>query len=168
MPIAGTRVEARTSAHVARMRDRMRTPPALNVARSRRRSQLARVAVTLVVATTVRCTPVDRMRAHFALKNGNLAYQRQDYERAIAHYDASIASAPRSSTAYLNRAYAEVALYRTVANEQARAAAAQDAVRSFHDYLNVVDARGGEVERHDLTGEAAERRLLTFCIESKQ
>jgi hypothetical protein len=56
------------------------------------------------------CNPVDDLRVRLAMKEGNLAYLRSDFEGAIARYDQARALDPGRARVHLNAGYSLMAL----------------------------------------------------------
>jgi tetratricopeptide (TPR) repeat protein len=77
------------------------------------------------------CNPVDDLRVRLAMKEGNLAYLRSDFEGAIARYDQARALDPGRARVHLNAGYSLMALARSTADSVQRVEYASRAIRSF-------------------------------------
>ena len=123
-----------------------------------------------VLALLAQCgcgTRVDQLRARRELKKGNLSYLAGDHTAAIQHYERALVHVPTLSRASLNRAYSQVALFRTSADPVERRALADSAVASFQRYLTLLQAGhrdGGEVP----SAERIEQHILTLYLDAGQ
>jgi len=110
------------------------------------------------------CRPVDRLRAHLELKEGNQSYLAGNYDAAIAHYDRALTYVPGLAQAHLNRAYARVALFRATDDAQTRNQLVDDAVTSFQRYLEAVAKSGHRSSGPDSAH--VEQHILTLYLDS--
>ena len=88
-----------------------------------------RILVLLILLTG--CHPVDDLRVRLAMKEGNLAYLRGDYETAIRYYEQAISTDPGRARVHLNEGYSFMALARASADSAQRREYADRAVSSF-------------------------------------
>lgn len=111
-------------------------------------------------------SPVDRLQARLALKEGNRSYLAGHYQEAIAHYDRALAHVPTQAEPYLNRAYSQVALFRNSTDRAASRQLADSAIASFQGYLQSIEARPDDFRGPGR--ERIEQHILTLYLESEQ
>ena len=111
-------------------------------------------------------SPVDRLQARLALKEGNRSYLAGHYRAAITHYDRALAHIPTQAEPYLNRAYSQVALFRNSSDRAASRQLADSAIASFQGYLQRIEARPDDF--HGPGRERIEQHILTLYLESEQ
>ncbi len=122
----------------------------------------------LLFALSTGCgaSPVDRLQARLALKEGNRSYLAGHYREAIAHYDRALVHVPMQAEPYLNRAYGQVALFRNSTDRAASRQLADSAIASFQGYLQRIEARPDAFQG---PGRARiEQHILTLFLESEQ
>lgn len=136
-------------------------------ARALRFGSASVAALALAVHTAGCGAPVERLRARLDLKRGNLSYLAGDHRAAIAHYERALSHVPTLSRACLNRAYSEVALFRTSVDPEARRVLADSAVASFQRYSQLVGAGHGDGAEGP-NGERIEQHILTLYLDSAQ
>src|SRR5262245_35103003 len=73
---------------------------------------LSRTTITAMLLIIAGCGNVsDRLHARVELKKGNQNYLAGNFRDAIDHYDRAIERVPDLSSAFLNRAYSQEALF---------------------------------------------------------
>jgi len=111
---------------------------------------------------------VNRIQARLQLKEGNLKYLDGDYNSAISHYDQAIDLVPTLARAYLNRAYSNVAMFRTIDDFDKRQQLAGAAVESFKGYLRLMDQTGIDLGSSPPSRDRIEQHILTLYLDSQQ
>ena len=124
-----------------------------------------RILVLLILLTG--CHPVDDLRVRLAMKEGNLAYLRGDYETAIRYYEQAISTDPGRARVHLNEGYSFMALARASADSAQRREYADRAVSSFSLLLDP-DVAPHPGEDGIPTQDRIENYVLTLLLDTQQ
>ena len=126
-----------------------------------------RVGVLAFLILLTGCHPVDDLRVRLAMKEGNIAYLRGDYELAITHYERAISTDPGRARVHLNQGYSFMALARASADSAQRRDYATRAVSSFSLILDP-DVAPHPGEDGIPARERIDQYVLTLLLDTQQ